>query len=277
MPRQRDPEHDPVSTTVAPARSAAPPRRRAFGSLVSTVLRQGRAALHRCVDGTRFGAVTSVRTHQPVASLTFDDGPHPHWTPRVLDVLEEHGAKATFFLVGEHVDAHPDVVRRIRDAGHAIGNHTHRHPSFPLVSSARRRRELRECEHALASHADAPTMLFRPPYLDQDVPSCWDTWRLGYDVVGCSLHADDWQARPADGMADHLSARARAGDVILLHDAIYGEPHDPGREPMVHALGAFLRRRTDLRFVTIPSLLTMGEPVRTAWFKRPGRPETRLA
>lgn len=245
--------------------------------LASKLLGYGRAALHRCVDGTRFGTITSVRTQEPVASITFDDGPHPHWTPRVLDVLDEYGAKATFFLVGEHVDAHPDIVRRIRDAGHAIGNHTHRHPSFPLVSSSRRRQELRDCEDALASVADAPTMLFRPPYLDQDVPSRFDAWRLGYDVVGCSLHADDWHMRSAADMADDLTERARAGDVILLHDAIYGQPRDPGRKSMVHALGAFLARRTDLRFVTVPSLLTFGEPVRTAWFKRPHQREARIS
>ncbi len=232
--------------------------------------------LHRCVEGTRFGTITSVRTQEPVASLTFDDGPHPHWTPRVLDVLEEHGAKATFFVVGEHVDAHPAVVRRMRNAGHAIGNHTHRHPSFPLVSSARRRQELRDCARSLAAHADEPTMLFRPPYLDQDVASRYDAWRLGFDVVGCSVHTDDWQSRSADDMADDLAERARAGDVIMLHDAIYGQPRDPGRASMLTALGAFLGRRTDLRFVTVPSLLTMGEPVRTAWFKRPGRQEARI-
>ena len=233
--------------------------------------------LHRWVEGTRFGTITSVRTHEPVASLTFDDGPHPHWTPRVLDVLEEHGAKATFFVVGEHVDAHPSIVRRVRDAGHTIGNHTHRHPSFPLVSSARRRQELRDCARSLAAHADATTMLFRPPYLDQDIPSRYDAWKLGFDVVGCSVHADDWLSRSADDMADDLTQRARAGDVIMLHDAIYGQPSDPGRASMLSALGAFLERRTDLRFVTIPSLLTMGEPVRTPGFKRPGQPETRGA
>lgn len=276
MRRQFRSGHHTVAKAASGSSEAAA-RRRPCAALASRLLRQGRDALHRCVEGTRFGTITSVRTNEPVASLTFDDGPHPHWTPRVLDVLDEHGAKATFFVVGEHVDAYPDVVRRIRDGGHAVGNHSHRHPSFPLVSSARRRQELRAWEAALAVHAGAATTLFRPPFLDQDVASRVDAWRLGYDVVACSVHANDWQLRPADDMADELTDRTGPGDVIMLHDAIYGKLDDPGREPMVHALAAFLARRTDLRFVTVPSLLTMGESVRTAWFKGPRRPDARIA
>src|SRR6478735_7834989 len=84
----------------------------------------------------RFGVITHVDTTEAVVALTFDDGPHPQWTPRLLDLLDRHGAKATFFMVGEMAMRHPDLVDRVISAGHAIGNHSWNHPSFPAVTSS---------------------------------------------------------------------------------------------------------------------------------------------
>lgn len=236
-------------------------------SLVRRALRRGRRMAYDTLGATPFGTVTSVVTSESVAAITFDGGPDEHWTPQVLDLLDDYEAKATFFVIGKYVDAHPEVMQRAHASGHAHGNHSYLHPRFPLVSSAERRRELRACATALAPYPQERKM-FRPPYLVQDLASRYDSWRLGYDVIACSLHANDWEDRESDEMDRTLSDGAKPGDVIMLHDAVCDQRYR-SREAMIDALEAFLRRRSDLRFVTVPELLRTGRPRREIWLRRP--------
>lgn len=240
---------------------------RARPSLPRRVARRLRRVALGALGTTRFGTITGVRTRQPLCAITFDGGPDERWTPRVLDVLDAHEAKGTFFVIGKYVDAHPDVMQRLHEGGHALGNHTYDHPSFPLVDGAERRREVRACATALAPYPQA-RKLFRPPYLDQDFGSRLDTWRLGYEVIACSLHATDWEDRDSDAIAADLIDGATAGDVIMLHDAVCDQRYR-SREAMIAALDVFLGRRNDLRFVTVDALLSAGTPRREIWFKRP--------
>lgn len=242
-------------------------RQRSKPSLLRRTLRRGRSMAYDAIGATPFGTITSVVTTQPVVALTFDGGPDERWTPQVLDVLDAYGAKATFFVIGKYVDAHPEVMRRAHAAGHAHGNHTYIHPSFPLVPSAERRSELRACATALAPYPQA-RKLFRPPYLDQDLRSRFDTWSLGYDVIACNLHARDWEDRDRDEMARTLTDGAKPGDVIMLHDAVCDQRYR-SRTAMIEALEFFLRQRSDLRFVTVPELLRAGRPKREIWLRRP--------
>src|SRR5687767_1986315 len=92
-----------------------------------------------------FGAIHRFITTLPIAALTFDDGPHPKFTPQLLSVLARYNAHATFFIVGEAARQHPEIVRAIAEAGHAIANHSWDHARFPEISSAERRRQLRLC------------------------------------------------------------------------------------------------------------------------------------
>ena len=216
---------------------------------------------------TTFGTVTSVRTSKPLAAITFDGGPDERWTPQVLDVLEAHGARATFFVIGKYVAAHPDIVNRQHEGGHALGNHSHEHPSFPLVSSAERLKELQVCAETLAPYPQR-CRLFRAPYLDQDLRSRFDTWRQGYTAIACSLHANDWEDREAEEIANTLIDGAQPGDVIMLHDAVCDQRYRP-RTAMIEALDRFLGARKDLQFVTIPELMEAGRPIREIWLKRP--------
>ena len=246
-------------------------------SLVRRALRSGyrRAEKAFCAStlgtmlGRResFGTITSVATSEPIAAITFDGGPDERWTPQVLDLLDAHDAKATFFVVGKYVELHPDIMQRGHAAGHAFGNHTFLHPPFPLVSRGERRRELRDCATALAPYPQKRA-LFRPPYLVQDLASRYDSWRLGYDVIACSLHADDWEDRTSDEMQQPRIEGAKPGDIIMLHDAVCDQRYR-SRTAMIEALESFLRRRSDLRYVTVPELLRSGEPVREMWHRVP--------
>lgn len=237
-------------------------------SLLRRVVRRIRKILYDILGRTAFGTITSVATADPLVAITFDGGPDERWTPQVLDVLQAHGAKATFFVIGKYVDRHPDLVQRIQREGHALGNHSYDHPSFPLVSGQQRRRELRACATALAPYPQQ-LRLFRPPYLDQCVASRYDTWRLGYAVITCSRHANDWEDRPSEEMTRVLNDTIEAGDIVMLHDAVCDQRYR-SRSATIATLDAVLRaQRGRFRFVTLPDLLAAGRPRRTMWIKRP--------
>ena len=214
------------------------------------------------------GTITHVSTQDAVAALTFDDGPHPETTPRLLDILERHGAHATFFVIGEAAQRYPDLVRQVAQAGHAIGNHSWDHPSFPLISGRERRAQLRACEETIAPYGQR---LFCPPYGHQSVASRLDALFLGYRVVTWSLHAYDWLDHDAKWMADRLADRVKPGSVILLHNVLYhtAEERYADREPMMKAVDMLLERASGrFRFVTVPELFRHGRPQRRNWYRK---------
>jgi peptidoglycan-N-acetylglucosamine deacetylase len=172
-----------------------------------------------------------VRTNQSAVALTFDDGPDPRYTPRVLDLLREAGARATFFLVGVNALAYPALVRRIIDEGHSIGNHTFDHRELELLDSAEVRDEIARGRRALvAAGVNAPD-LFRPPkgYTDDTVAALtgtehvltvfWDTC-----VERCVDH------QPVRDGVDELLRDVRPGSIILAHDG--GQIVGSGRKPL---------------------------------------------
>src|SRR3954451_22625219 len=107
------------------------------------------------------GSLIRVATREPAIALTFDDGPDPRETPRVLDVLERHGARGTFFQVGKSVERYPEIVARAAAAGHALANHSWDHPSFRQIRGSYRRAQIRWCGEGLSPPGG--TRGFRPP------------------------------------------------------------------------------------------------------------------
>lgn len=230
-------------------------------------LRRAATYLPRQVIGT----VTHVRTDEALAALTFDDGPDPHSTPRVLEVLEAHGARATFFLVGRAAARHPALVRRIAAGGHAVGNHSYDHQSFPQLSAGERRAQLRAWERACpVPHA----RLLRPPYGDQTWRSRLDPLWLGWQVVAWNINANDWRGEGAETIAENVLQRLRPGSIVLLHDTLFHceDLRFAPRDPTVRALEIVLAAASNYRFVTVPELLRLGRPNREFWIQ-PGQPE----
>jgi peptidoglycan-N-acetylglucosamine deacetylase len=212
------------------------------------------------------GTITSVVTRDSVAALTFDDGPHPEYTPRLLDILQRYEVRATFFMVGEAAQRHPELVQQVAQAGHAVGNHSWDHPFFPSLPSDERQKQIRSCEQALVPYGQK---LFRPPYGAENLASHLDALSLYYQVVNWSLDAEDWLERDPAWMADVLTRGIQPGSIVLLHDAICGS-HEPvpqyNREPMLAALTQFLEGLGGrFRFVTIPELLRHGQPQYYNW------------
>lgn len=214
------------------------------------------------------GTITHVSTREQVAALTFDDGPHPEFTPRLLDILERHQARATFFMVGKLAHRYRRLVEKIARAGHDIGNHSWDHPSFPLITRRQRRQQILACEKAIAPYGQR---LFRPPYGHQSTASRFDVFSLGYKVVNWNVAAEDWLDHDADWMVKRIISGIRPGSVILLHDGLYTFTKDryAYREPTLKAVSRLLERvGNQFRFVTITELLKQGRPQHRNWYQK---------
>jgi peptidoglycan-N-acetylglucosamine deacetylase len=159
-------------------------------------------------------------------AITFDDGPDPEWTPRILDVLREKKAKAAFFLIGANAEAHPELVKRIAAEGHEIGNHTYSHPDLGKVSNKRLRLELNITQRLVESLTGKSTLLFRPPYNADRSPQTFEEYltltevqRLGYTAVSESIDTQDWEQPGVEGILEQVKERRSEGNIVLLHDA----------------------------------------------------------
>ncbi len=159
-------------------------------------------------------------------AITFDDGPDPRWTPKILDILKAANVKAAFFLVGVNAEQHPGLVRRIVDEGHEIGNHTYYHPNLALCWPEHVRLELNATQLLIESITGRATTLFRPPYAADTSPSQLSeliplqiAQDLDYLVVLENIDPQDWAKPGADIILQRVKQQRRDGSIILLHDA----------------------------------------------------------
>ena len=156
-------------------------------------------------------------------ALTYDDGPNDPYTLNLLEVLAKHDVKGTFFLIGRHVTAKPEIARRIAAAGHVIGNHTYTHPNLALCSQARIRQELSDCKKILQDTLGDHSTLFRPPFGARR-PSVLSIAReLGLTPVQWSVTCYDWKPTTAERVERHAVRQITGGDIILQHDGGYKE------------------------------------------------------
>lgn len=164
-------------------------------------------------------------------ALTFDDGPDPAWTPRILDALEAAHVPATFFVIGENALQHPGLLRRMVADGDEIGNHSYTHPNLANTSAAQTRLELNATQRLVEAYTGHRMTLFRAPYFGDAEPTTADelgpaleAQRAGYTVVGLHVDPNDWQRPGVDAIVDqvlaqiHAATPAASGNVILLHD-----------------------------------------------------------
>lgn len=193
-----------------------------------------------------------------VMALTFDDGPSPLYTPRVLAVLERHQIIATFFVLGLNAARYPDMVRRIADAGHTLGNHTWDHPALPSLSRARTHGQITRTQQAVSDICGQTPTLFRAPgghFTPHALAACA---ALALRPVSWSLSSADSDTRTAQRIGRAVLDGARTGAIVLHHDGVLSHSDIPEHEgaadrtPTVQALAHYLPRLLDAgyRFTT---------------------------
>jgi peptidoglycan/xylan/chitin deacetylase (PgdA/CDA1 family) len=171
--------------------------------------------------GSHLLTVASVwrgSTRRRAVTLTFDDGPDPEWTPRVLDLLEREGVRGAFFLIGRRAETAPAIARRIAGAGHDLGNHTWSHTSLWRCGPRDTEREIQDGHTAIAQAAGAPPRFFRPPWGKTNLAMFGALRRLGTPSVFWTVQPES--RRPVDPaeQARRGAARARPGAIYDLHD-----------------------------------------------------------
>lgn len=162
----------------------------------------------------------SVPTQTNRIALTFDDGPHPYQTQRILNILERYGVKATFFMVGMNVQNYPSVAREVYQRGHEIGNHTFSHRHLKALSAWELTSEIEACEAALEGLCECRPHLFRPPEgaITDSVLEC--AREQDYELILWSIDTRDWESRDAQAIVTGVLEQVHPGDIILMHDYI---------------------------------------------------------
>jgi peptidoglycan/xylan/chitin deacetylase (PgdA/CDA1 family) len=190
-------------------------------------------------------------------ALTFDDGPNPACTPRLLDILAQHDVRATFFLIGSFAQQQSDLVRRIHAAGHLIGNHSWSHPNLAITAARKVDEELTRTRDTLAQIAGAPIRYFRPPFGARRPYVLRAARRLGMEPVTWNAITSDWTEPSQDRIAARLMGKIdrnqRRGWAtnIVLHDGGH-RGLGASRNPSVNAAAQLLAHyRATHRFVTL--------------------------
>jgi peptidoglycan/xylan/chitin deacetylase (PgdA/CDA1 family) len=208
-----------------------------------------------------FGRTLIAPLHPDEIALTFDDGPNPARTPRLLELLDTHKVKSTFFLVGRFASEEPALTRHIANAGHSVGNHSWSHPNLLLTSPAKVREELRQTKSALEQITGKPVRLFRPPYGARRPDVLHAVRDLGMTPVMWNAMTNDWAEPSPDSIAERLQAKVEAANrrgraaTIVLHDG-NGRMQGADRGPSIKAAELLLQRYAGTRhFVTVESWL----------------------
>jgi peptidoglycan/xylan/chitin deacetylase (PgdA/CDA1 family) len=218
------------------------------------------------------GSLFGVTTEEPVFHLTFDDGPHADITPRVLDVLDEFGAKATFFVLTERAQQHPDLIHETMRRGHDIALHTRTHPRLTETRFGKLRDEICAARHDLEAVAGIEIEWFRPPYGAQNIRSLSLVKICKMQTVLWSVDSRDWKGLTADNPLERSLKFLVSGGILLLHDVPVGvdEAEDAThgylpKEELVRLYLLELRER-GLEAVSLGELLASGQPLRKAKF-----------
>ncbi|MCX5349636.1 MULTISPECIES: glycosyltransferase [Streptomyces] len=178
------------------------------------------------VIDTRGGRTNSLTVPDHRLVLTFDDGPDPTWTPKVLDVLKKHHAHAVFFVTGTMTSRYPELVKRMVEEGHEVGLHTFNHPDLSFQSTKRIDWELSQNQLALAGAAGIRTSLFRPPYssfADAMDNKSWPVTEYigtrGYITVVNNTDSEDWQKPGVNRIIRNATPKGGKGAIVLMHDS----------------------------------------------------------
>jgi peptidoglycan/xylan/chitin deacetylase (PgdA/CDA1 family) len=197
---------------------------------------------------------TRVRTSRKVIAITFDDGPHPENTPRLLDMLKERKVKATFYVVGNMVKYNPQILKRMVEEGHEIGNHTVTHGTLSRMSDESLLTELKNAHDQIVEACGVAPVSMRPPggAIKKD-QKAFVLGELGYPTILWSVDPEDWKRPGPAVVTSRLVNGASPGGILLVHDL-----HKPTVDAMPDTLDQLLAMGYE--FVTISELIALEEP-----------------
>src|SRR5436189_598868 len=220
-----------------------------------TPVSQGAEKNGRNAPGESNITFNSVHVAGPYIAMTFDDGPSETLTPKLLDLLAAHHIKATFFVIGENVAEHPEIVTRAAREGHEIGNHSWSHPNFGKMSDDSVRSQLRRTDDAIRSATGSRPTLMRPPY-GSITPreKYWIHDEFGYRVILWDVDPLDWKRPGPPVVRNRILKETQPGSIVLSHDIHPGTIEAmPSTFDQLEAKG--------FKFVTVSELLGMATPV----------------
>lgn len=196
--------------------------------------------------------INEVPALQKVIAITFDDGPNPIYTPQVLEIFSEAGGKATFFMIGEQMSKYPEMVKKVAEQGHEIGNHTFTHPKLSQLTQEKCSEEIERNESLVEELAGRKPVVFRPPYLDYNHETLSVLEQKSYPMIGAlNLEAQDWEQPGVEHILAKTRDCVRNGSILLFHDG-YGD-----RSQTIEAVRVLVAELSfqGYQFVTVSSLL----------------------
>src|SRR5213596_3993627 len=197
---------------------------------------------------------SSVHVDGPYIAITFDDGPSATLTPKLLDILAAHHIKATFFVIGENVAEHPEIVARAAREGHEIGNHSWSHPNFGKMSDESVRRQLQQTDDAIKNATGKRPTLLRPPYGSITArEKRWIHDEFGYRIILWDVDPYDWKRPGPAVVRNRILKETHRGSIVLSHDI-----HPGTIEAMPSTLDALEAK--GFKFVTVSELIGMATP-----------------
>jgi peptidoglycan-N-acetylglucosamine deacetylase len=198
--------------------------------------------------------INEVPAAQRVVAITFDDGPNPVYTPQVLEIFSEAKGKATFFMIGEQMRNHPEVVKQVAAGGHQVGNHTYTHPKLSQLNTAECLEELEQTEKVIEELTGRKPVIFRPPYLDYNQDTVSLLQKKRYPMIGAlNLEAQDWEQPGVEHILEKSRNAVKNGSILIFHDG-FGD-----RSQTIEAVRMLVSELTSqgYQLVTVSELLDL--------------------
>lgn len=203
--------------------------------------------------------IKSVDNNEMKIALSFDDGPHPLYTPEILYILREHQIKATFFVIGKNASYYPEILSHLNEEGHEIGNHTFTHSLKKNINKKDMTEELQKSSEIIKKICGYEVRLFRPPggILNNSIRETAND--LGYKIVLWNIDTRDWANVSVDSITKNVLQNTKSGSIILFHDYIY--KNSPTAEAL-RTIIPTLKERGYL-FVTVGELIDSSQKTNT--------------
>ncbi|MDD2679630.1 MAG: polysaccharide deacetylase family protein [Candidatus Omnitrophica bacterium] len=211
----------------------------------------------------RKGTLYRAKVPEKLVALTFDDGPSPEWTPKVLDELKEAQVKATFFMLGDHVRRYPEIARRVLAEGHEIENHTYDHHVLIYYKMDELEKEIKDAQDTIKDVTGVVPRYFRPPKAWLFSREKKKIEEMGYRIVLWSLNSKDWVTFHDKQITAYILKRIQPGDIILFHDSGGVFTAEGGnRKQTVKTIPRLVKKLKErgYRFVTINELMSEQHP-----------------